>query len=151
MAALLFSSRGLLRLSPWLVLAPLGLLGARQREPRAEVVVCAVIVGASLAYNSGAAVMSWAQLENRGGDVGKVRVIFSIYGPNGEPVRTKRVARMHFRAGQRERLRNEWSPDWPLAGEYRLVVEVLAAGRRVRVDGRTILVVEDAVRVRIGP
>jgi hypothetical protein len=52
--ALLFSERGLLRLAPWLALAPVGLLALRRREVRFEVVLAAVICAAFLAYNSGA-------------------------------------------------------------------------------------------------
>ena len=51
---LLFSPRGLLRLAPWLALAPLGLLALRRRDVRFEVLLAAVICGAFLAYNSGA-------------------------------------------------------------------------------------------------
>lgn len=51
---LLFSPRGLLRLAPWFSVAPLGLLAARRRATRAEVLVSAAIVVAFLTYNSGA-------------------------------------------------------------------------------------------------
>jgi hypothetical protein len=53
-ADLLLGPRGLLRLAPWICLAPLGLLAYRQRAVRAEVVVSVAICGAFLAYNSGA-------------------------------------------------------------------------------------------------
>jgi hypothetical protein len=51
---LLFSERGLLRLAPWLALAPLGLLALRRPQLRFEVVLFAVICAAFLTYNSGA-------------------------------------------------------------------------------------------------
>jgi hypothetical protein len=51
---LLFSARGLIVLAPWFVLAPFGLLAARNRAVRAEVVACAAICVAFLVYNSGA-------------------------------------------------------------------------------------------------
>jgi hypothetical protein len=50
----MLSPRGLLSFAPWFAFAPLGLLAARDRVLRAEVIVCAVICGAFLAYNSGA-------------------------------------------------------------------------------------------------
>lgn len=50
---LLFGPRGLVRLAPWFALAPLGLLAARQRRLRAEVVVCGVIVVTFLLFNAG--------------------------------------------------------------------------------------------------
>jgi hypothetical protein len=50
---LLIGHRGLLRLAPWFLAAPLGLLGARRLELRAEVVVCAAIVAAFFAFNAG--------------------------------------------------------------------------------------------------
>jgi len=51
--ALLFAPRGLLRLSPWLGLAPLGLCALRARRSSVEVGVCTAIVVAFLVYNSG--------------------------------------------------------------------------------------------------
>jgi 4-amino-4-deoxy-L-arabinose transferase-like glycosyltransferase len=45
--------RGLLRLSPWFVLAPLGLVALRRREVRAEVAVGAAICVAFLVFNAG--------------------------------------------------------------------------------------------------
>jgi hypothetical protein len=51
---LLVGPRGLLRLAPWFALAPLGLIAARRRELRAEVVLAAAICVAFLTYNSGA-------------------------------------------------------------------------------------------------
>lgn len=54
LADLLFDPRGLLVLAPWLALAPLGLLAARERAVRAEVLVSAAICAAFLTYNSGA-------------------------------------------------------------------------------------------------
>ena len=51
---LLLSPRGLITLAPWFLLAPLGLLAARNRALRAEVIVCAAICVVFLAYNSGA-------------------------------------------------------------------------------------------------
>jgi hypothetical protein len=51
---LLLSPRGLIVLTPWFALAPLGLLAARNRAVRAEVIVCAAICVVFLAYNSGA-------------------------------------------------------------------------------------------------
>ena len=50
---LLLAPRGLLRLSPWLALTPLGLWAARRRMIGTEIVVCATVVVAFLAYNSG--------------------------------------------------------------------------------------------------
>jgi hypothetical protein len=50
---LLLGPRGLLRVAPWFVAAPLGLLAARRLELRAEVVVCAAIVAAFFAFNAG--------------------------------------------------------------------------------------------------
>lgn len=51
---LLLGPRGLLRLAPWFVLAPLGLLAVRRRELRVEVLLAAAICAAFLTYNSGA-------------------------------------------------------------------------------------------------
>lgn len=51
---LLLNPRGLLRISPWLALAPVGLVALRQREHRAPLLVCLAIVVAILTYNSGA-------------------------------------------------------------------------------------------------
>ena len=45
--------RGLLRLTPWFVIAPLGLVALRRREVRAEVVVAATICVAFLVFNAG--------------------------------------------------------------------------------------------------
>jgi len=53
LGSLLFGPRGLLHLSPWFGLAPLGLLAARHRLVRAEVILCAAIAVLFLAYNSG--------------------------------------------------------------------------------------------------
>ncbi|HKF86047.1 MAG TPA: hypothetical protein VKB30_09705, partial [Candidatus Limnocylindrales bacterium] len=53
-ADLLLNPRGLLSLAPWFTLAPLGLLAARDRSARPEVIVCAVMCVAFLTYNSGA-------------------------------------------------------------------------------------------------
>lgn len=50
---LLIGPRGLLRLSPWLVLAPLGLWAARRPEARREVALCGAILLAFLLYNAG--------------------------------------------------------------------------------------------------
>ncbi len=50
---LLFSTRGLLRFSPWLVLAPAGILAARPRGLRFEIGLCAALVSAYLLVNSG--------------------------------------------------------------------------------------------------
>lgn len=50
---LMVGPRGLLRLSPWLVLAPLGLWAARRPEARREVALCGAIVLAFLLYNAG--------------------------------------------------------------------------------------------------
>ncbi len=52
-ADLLVGDRGLLRMSPWLVLAPFGLWAARKRGLRWEVGVCAVVVVAYLVVNAG--------------------------------------------------------------------------------------------------
>ncbi|MBJ7594144.1 MAG: hypothetical protein JF886_04650 [Candidatus Dormibacteraeota bacterium] len=52
-ADLLFGTRGLLRYSPWLALAPAGLWAARGRGLRWEVGVCATLVGAYLLLNGG--------------------------------------------------------------------------------------------------
>ena len=54
LADLLLNPRGLLALAPWFVLPPLGLLAARDRSIRAEVLVCAAMCVAFLTYNSGA-------------------------------------------------------------------------------------------------
>jgi hypothetical protein len=51
---LLFNPRGLLVLAPWLALAPLGLLAARSRRLRPEVLVSAAVCVVFLTYNSGA-------------------------------------------------------------------------------------------------
>ncbi len=51
---LLLAPRGLLRLSPWLAFAPCGLWALRRPRLRPEIAVCAAIVVAFLAYNSGA-------------------------------------------------------------------------------------------------
>lgn len=51
---LLVGPRGLLRLSPWLALAPLGLLALRRRDVRPEVVVSIGVCAVFLLYNSGA-------------------------------------------------------------------------------------------------
>ncbi len=50
---LLAGPRGLLRLAPWFLAAPLGLLAARRLDLRAEVVVCGAIVAAFFAFNAG--------------------------------------------------------------------------------------------------
>jgi 4-amino-4-deoxy-L-arabinose transferase-like glycosyltransferase len=50
---LLVGPRGLLRLAPWFLLAPVGLLAARRTDLRPEVLVCGVIVVAYLAFNAG--------------------------------------------------------------------------------------------------
>ena len=50
---LLFGPRGLLRLAPWFILAPVGLVALRRRGIRREVLVCAAIVVAFLAFNAG--------------------------------------------------------------------------------------------------
>lgn len=50
---LLIGPRGLVRLAPWFVLAPLGVLAARRREVRAEVIVCATIALVFLLSNAG--------------------------------------------------------------------------------------------------
>lgn len=50
---LLVGPRGLLRLAPWFVAAPLGLLAARRRDVRAEVMVCGAIVIAFFVFNAG--------------------------------------------------------------------------------------------------
>ncbi len=53
LADLIAGPRGLLRLAPWFVLVPLGLLAARRRDLRAEVLVCAAVVAAFLVFNAG--------------------------------------------------------------------------------------------------
>lgn len=50
---LLVGPRGLLRLAPWFLLAPVGLLAARRTDLRPEVIVCGVIVVIYLAFNAG--------------------------------------------------------------------------------------------------
>lgn len=50
---LLIGPRGLLRLAPWYILAPAGLLAARRRDLRPEVLVCGAVVIAFLAFNAG--------------------------------------------------------------------------------------------------
>lgn len=51
---LLFDLRGLLRLAPWLAVAPLGLVALRRRELRSELVLAATMCAAFVTYNSGA-------------------------------------------------------------------------------------------------
>jgi hypothetical protein len=51
---LLIGPRGLLRLSPWFAVAPLGLVALRRRDARFEILLAAVICVAFLTYNSGA-------------------------------------------------------------------------------------------------
>jgi hypothetical protein len=53
LADLTIGSRGLLRLTPWFALAPLGLLAIRRRAVRAEVLVAASISVAFLLFNAG--------------------------------------------------------------------------------------------------
>ena len=53
-AELLVGPRGLLRLAPWFLLAPLGMLAYRRRAVRAEVVVSVAVCVVFLVYNSGA-------------------------------------------------------------------------------------------------
>lgn len=50
---LLFGPRGLVRLAPWFIVAPLGLLAARQHRLRLEVLVCGAVVVAFLLFNAG--------------------------------------------------------------------------------------------------
>lgn len=50
---LLVGPRGLLRLAPWFVAAPLGILAVPRRELRAEVIVCAAIATLFLVANAG--------------------------------------------------------------------------------------------------
>ncbi len=50
---LLVGTRGILRLAPWLVVAPLGLLALRRRDLRREVLVCLAIVVVFLLFNAG--------------------------------------------------------------------------------------------------
>lgn len=50
---ILLGSRGLLRLSPWLAFAPLGLWALRRPGLRREVALCGVIVAAFLLFNAG--------------------------------------------------------------------------------------------------
>jgi hypothetical protein len=50
---LLFGPRGLVHLAPWFIVAPLGLVAARGRGLRREVLVCGAIVVAFLAFNAG--------------------------------------------------------------------------------------------------
>ncbi|NJD27492.1 MAG: hypothetical protein FIA92_04270 [Chloroflexi bacterium] len=51
---LLFDPRGLIRLAPWLAVAPIGLLALRRREVRFELLFAAAMCVAFLTYNSGA-------------------------------------------------------------------------------------------------
>jgi len=53
-ADLLFGPRGLVRLAPWFVFAPLGALALRTHRLRAEIVIALAICTAFLVYNSGA-------------------------------------------------------------------------------------------------
>jgi hypothetical protein len=53
LADLLVGPRGLVRLAPWFILAPVGLLAARRSGLRREVLVCGTIVAAFLAFNAG--------------------------------------------------------------------------------------------------
>jgi len=50
---LLFGTRGLVRLAPWFVAVPAGLIALRNRAVRAEVLVCAAIVLLFVLYNAG--------------------------------------------------------------------------------------------------
>jgi len=50
---LLDGPRGLLRLTPWFILVPAGLLAARRSDLRIEVLACGAIVVAFLAFNAG--------------------------------------------------------------------------------------------------
>jgi hypothetical protein len=50
---LLFGTRGLIRLAPWFIAVPAGLVALRDRRVRAEVVVCAAIATLFLLYNAG--------------------------------------------------------------------------------------------------
>jgi hypothetical protein len=50
---LLFGTRGLIRLAPWFLAVPAGLVALRDRRVRAEVVVCAAIVVLFVLYNAG--------------------------------------------------------------------------------------------------
>jgi hypothetical protein len=50
---LLGGPRGLLRLAPWFLLVPAGVLAATRRDLRLEVLVCGAIVVAFLAFNAG--------------------------------------------------------------------------------------------------
>lgn len=53
LSQILFGPRGLLHLSPWLALAPLGLWAARRPQPRREIALCAAIALAFLLFNAG--------------------------------------------------------------------------------------------------
>ena len=53
LADITIGPRGLLRLTPWFVIAPFGLLALRRREIRAEVAVAAAICVAFLLFNAG--------------------------------------------------------------------------------------------------
>jgi 4-amino-4-deoxy-L-arabinose transferase-like glycosyltransferase len=53
LADITLGPRGLLRLSPWFLVAPLGLVGLRRREVRAETAVAATICVAVLRFNAG--------------------------------------------------------------------------------------------------
>jgi hypothetical protein len=50
---LLFGSRGLVHLAPWFIVAPVGLVAARKRGLRSEILVCGGIVVAFLIFNAG--------------------------------------------------------------------------------------------------
>jgi hypothetical protein len=50
---LLVGPRGLLRMAPWFMLAPVGLLALLRQGMRREVLVCAAIVAAFLVFNAG--------------------------------------------------------------------------------------------------
>ena len=50
---ILFGPRGLLQLSPWLALVPLGLWGLRRADIEREVALCTVITLAFLLFNAG--------------------------------------------------------------------------------------------------
>jgi hypothetical protein len=53
LADLLFGPRGLVRLAPWFIVVPGGLVALRQRGLRREILVCGAIVVVFLAFNAG--------------------------------------------------------------------------------------------------
>lgn len=88
----------------------------------------------------------WAQMENRGGELGGTMVIFSIYAPSGELVWEAFHGRVDWDVGERKGLGVQWSTGDAAAGEYRLGVAVMSADWQV-----TFIRVDNAGCVRVRP